>query len=67
MSESAIVCPEQVCYERILPQEAHFYRPQKAPVDTGSEGREKEGGTERDGGREGEGEGEREGGREGGR
>lgn len=32
---SPISCSEQVCYERILPQESHFYKPHKTPSDTG--------------------------------
>ena len=37
---SPISCPEQVCYERILPQESHFYKPHKTHSDTGKHGEE---------------------------
>ena len=32
---SAIASPAQVCYERIIPQESHFYQTRKTPSDTG--------------------------------
>lgn len=34
-SSSAITYPEQVCYERIIPQESHYYQTRKTPGDTG--------------------------------
>jgi hypothetical protein len=32
---SPITSPGQVCYERIIPQEAHYYKTRKTPTDTG--------------------------------